>query len=152
MENIKKEALTIVGVTVRTANKPGQAEKDIPMLWGKFMTDEIKNKIPNRVGETIYALYTDYESDHTAPYTMLIGYCVKDLDNIDEDLTVKIIPAANYVKFIAKGDLTKTAVYDTWMDIWNTDLKRTYTTDFEIYGEKAIDPTNGEAEIFIGVQ
>ncbi len=152
MENIKKGALSIVGVTIRTSNKPGQAEKDIPMLWGKFMSDDIKNKIPNRVDETIYALYTDYESDHTEPYTMLLGYQVKDLDNVNEDMTVKIIPAANYRKFVAKGDLTKTAVYDAWMGIWKTDLKRTYTTDFEIYGEKAINPTNGEAEIFIAVE
>ena len=152
MENTKKEQFTVVGITVRTTNENGKAAKDIPMLWGKFMEEDIRSKIPNRVDETIYAIYTDYVGDHTQPYTTLIGYHVKDLDNIHEDLTVKIIPAASYVKFTAKGDLTKGAVYDAWMKIWNTDLKRTYTADLEVYGEKAINPTEGEVEIFIAVE
>jgi len=32
------------------------------------------------------------------------------------------------------------------------DIERTYQSDFEMYGEKAIDPTNGEADIFIATK
>ncbi|MDC6365538.1 MULTISPECIES: GyrI-like domain-containing protein [Flavobacteriaceae] len=149
MTSTKLDELTIVGLAIRTSNDPGKADKEIPQLWEKFMADNIAHRIPNKVDPTIYAIYTDYEGDHTQPYTMVIGCNVSNLDNIPEDLTVKIVPSSKYTKFTAKGDLTKDAVINTWMDIWNTDLNRTYTTDIEIYGEKAMNPTNGEAEILI---
>lgn len=152
MENTKKEEFTVVGITVRTSNTPGQADQHIPTLWNRFMEEEIATKIPNKVDDTIYAVYTDYEGDHTQPYTTLIGYRVKNLDNIDESLTVKIIPASNYAKFTAKGNLVGGAVIDTWMDIWKADVPRTYTADLEVYGEKAVNPSNGEADIFVAVQ
>ncbi|MEO9512554.1 MAG: GyrI-like domain-containing protein [Flavobacteriaceae bacterium] len=152
MTSTKKEALTIVGIATRTSNESGKAENDIPQLWQKFMADGVTNRIPNKVNDTIYAIYTDYESDHTKPYTLVIGCHVDSLDNIPEDMTVKMVPEANYNTFIAKGDLTKDAVINTWMEIWKTPLKRTYTTDIEIYGEKAMNPTDGEAEILIAVE
>ena len=56
-----------------------------------------------------------------------------------------------YKKFTAKGDLTKGAVYEKWNTIWKTDLDRSYTADFEIYGEAAQNPLNAEVDIFIAV-
>lgn len=152
MTSTKKEALTIVGIATRTSNDKGKAEKDIPQLWEKFMADGVTHRIPNKVNDTIYAIYTDYEGDHTKPYTLVIGCHVDSLDNIPEDMTVKLVPPANYNTFVAKGDLTKDAVINTWMEIWNSDLKRTYTTDMEIYGEKAMNPQDGEAEILVAVE
>ncbi|KQC31026.1 GyrI-like domain-containing protein [Flagellimonas eckloniae] len=152
MTHTKKDAFTIVGISARTSNENGKAENDIPQLWQKFMAEGVAHKIPHKVDDTIYAIYTNYEGDHTKPYTIVIGCNVSNLDNIPEDLTVKMVPSSNYTKFMAKGDLTKDAVINTWMEIWNTDLKRTYTTDIEIYGEKALNPTDGEAEILIAVQ
>ncbi|MEL6485114.1 MAG: GyrI-like domain-containing protein [Bacteroidota bacterium] len=149
MTNTKKEALNIVGIATKTSNKPGKADKDIPKLWEKFMVENTLERIPNKVDDTVYALYTNYEGDHTQPYTVVIGCNVASLDNIPEDMTVILIPESHYTQFTAKGNLTKDAVINTWMTIWNTDLKRTYTTDIEIYGEKASDPTNGEAEILV---
>ena len=149
MTMTKKEELTIVGISIRTSNTPGKGDKDIPQLWGRFMAERVVNRIPNKVDDTVYAIYTDYEGDHTQPYTLVIGCNVSSLDNIPEDMTVKIVPASNYTQFIAKGDLTKDAVIKTWMEIWNTPLERTYSTDIEVYGEKAVDPTNGEAEILV---
>lgn len=152
MKTVKKNKMIVVGIKVRTTNENEKAAKDIPMLWDKFIKESVGSKVVNKVDETIYALYTDYESDYTKPYTTLLGYRVENLDNISEDLTVKIIPAANYATFVAKGDLTKDAVYNEWLKIWKTDLNRAYTTDLEIYGEKAVDPTNGEAEIYIALK
>lgn len=152
MTSIKKESLDIVGISARTSNQNGKAAKDIPALWQKFMTENIASKVPNRINDTIYALYTDYEGDHTKPYTIIIGYNVSSLDNIPEDLTVKIVPEANYIKFITKGDLTKDAIINKWVQIWNMNLQRSYTTDIEVYDDKAINPTNGEAEILIAIK
>jgi predicted transcriptional regulator YdeE len=153
MDIQEKEALTIVGISLRTTNENGQAMKEIPEFWHKFMENNIRDRISGIINHNIYALYTDYVSDHTKPYSMILGYEVSSLDNIPEDLTVKIIPTAKYVKFTAKGDLTKDAMYNSWKEIWNSEsvLNRAYTTDVEVYGKKAIDPTNGEADIFISV-
>lgn len=152
MTNTTKEELIVVGISKRTSNQNGQAAKDIPQLWQKFMAKDIARELANKVDDTIYALYTDYEGDHTKPYTLTIGYKVSNLDNIPEDMTVKIVPEANYAKFMAKGDLTKDAVINKWMEIWNSNLDRSYTADIEIYDDRAKDPTNGEAEILISVR
>lgn len=152
MQTIQKEELSIVGISTRTSNEKGKAEIDIPKLWHHFMNEQVLDTIPNRVNNTLFALYTDYETDHTGEYTVILGCQVKSLDAIPEKFTVKFIPRSNYKKFTAKGNLTKDAVFNTWMEIWNTDLKRAYTTDLEVYGGKAIDPTNGEADIFVAVE
>ncbi|MGY6648101.1 GyrI-like domain-containing protein [Wenyingzhuangia sp. IMCC45574] len=145
------KALNIVGIQVRTTNGKGQAAKDIPALWHRFMEEGIAAKIPNKVDETIYGVYTDYEGDHTNPYTLIIGYEVSSLDNIPEEFSVKIIPESTYAKFTAQGDLTKEAVIGTWMQIWNAPLDRKYTADIEVYDDRAADPTNGVADVLIAI-
>ncbi len=151
MEKLQMNAFQIIGISVRTTNENNQAKADIGALWGKFMSENMLEKIPNIKDETIYAVYTDYESDHTKPYTTILGYKVSSLAEIPEGMVGKTIPASNYEKFTAKGDLTDKAVVEAWENIWTKNLNRRYLADFEAYGEKAIDPTNGEAELFIGV-
>ncbi len=151
MKTVTQEEITIVGIEIRTTNENGKAAQDIPALWQRFMQENIKAQIPNRLGDTLYALYTDYESDYNKPYTTIIGCSVSSLDAIPEHLTVKIIPRSTYVKFEAKGNLIQNAVIDTWMQIWQSDLKRAYTTDLEVYDERALDLTNGVADILIAV-
>lgn len=151
MNSLKKEELTIVGISTRTSNANGRAEIDIPKIWQDFMENNNIKSLPNKTNNNIYALYTDYESDHNGAYTVILGHEVTNLEHIPEEFTVKVVPPSNYKKFIAKGNLTKDAVINTWMEIWNSDLKRSYTTDIEIYGEKAMNPTNGEAEILVSV-
>lgn len=150
-KTISKE-MVIAGMEIRTRNDKGQAEIAIPKLWGEFMNANLKEQLQDLACDTMYAVYSDYEGDHSKPYSMLLGFEVSSTENIPEGLRVRTIPVANYEVFTAKGDLTKDAVYNTWMKVWTGDLKRTYKTDIEIYGEKAIDPTNGEAEVWIGVE
>lgn len=152
MENIKIGALNIVGISTRTANTNGKADQEIPKLWQKFMSENLAAKVPNKVNETIYALYSDYEGDHTQPYTLTIGYNVSSLDNIPEDFTVKLVPEANYAKFTSKGDLTKDAIINTWMEIWNANLDRSFTADLEIYDDRAINPKHGIADVLVGIK
>ena len=152
MKDVKMEKFHIVGITVRTTNENGKAAADIPTLWDRFMKEKIVEKIPNKISADVYSMYTDYESDHTKPYTTLLGCRVSSLDNVPEGMEGKTIEASNYTKFNTQGDLTKNIVYDEWLKIWNMDLKRTYQSDFEIYGEKASNPTDAEVDIFIAVE
>jgi predicted transcriptional regulator YdeE len=140
-----------IGISVRTTNEPGHADKDIPALWNKFITEGIAGKIPDKTDASIYCIYTDYEGDHTKPYTTILGCKVEHLDTIPEGMIAKTIESANYIPFTAKGNILQGAVFNEWTKIWNTDLPRTYTADFEIYGEKAQNFEDAEVDIFIAV-
>ncbi|SHH25209.1 GyrI-like domain-containing protein [Flavobacterium johnsoniae] len=147
---IKK--FNVIGISIRTTNENGQSVKDIPALWNQFLTEEIITKIPNKTSNEIYCIYTDYKKDHTAPYTTILGCAVENLESIPEGMIGKTIENSNYEKFIAKGNLTEGAVYNEWVKIWNSDLKRAFTSDFEVYGEKAQYLKNAEVDIFIAIQ
>ena len=141
----------LIGISIRTSND-GQAEKDIPALWKKFMEEGILDQIPTKIDNTIYCAYTEYEDDHTKPYTTVLGCKVSSLDNIPDGMKGITIDNSNYSKYIAKGNLMEGAVINTWFKIWKTALDRTYKTDFEVYGKKAQNPDNAEVEIFVGVK
>ncbi|GAA0876097.1 GyrI-like domain-containing protein [Wandonia haliotis] len=151
MEKVSISPFHIIGISVRTTNENGQSTKDIPALWEQFMQEQILEKIPNKLDNTVYCMYTDYEKDHTRPYTTLIGCRVSSLDEIPENMTGKTISAAPYHKYTVKGNLQQNIVYNAWLKIWNEDLKRSYTADFEMYDPTKQTPENAEVEIFIAV-
>lgn len=152
MEKLQLPETYFIGITLRTTNANGQAAKDIPPFWGKFMAEQIDKHIPNRIDEDIVAVYTNYESDYTAPYDMVLGCRVSTLAHIPEGMQGYTFPPANYLKFTAKGDLTKDAVIGKWLEIWDAPLDRVYTADYEVYGAKSMNPHDGEADIFISVK
>jgi len=151
MSTEQKEPFYIVGISVRTTNENQQAAKDIPALWQRFMSENIAEQIPNKHSNEVYAVYTDYESDYTKPYTTIIGCRVNEIGNISEELVSKKIEAPKYKKYVVKGDLANNIVYNKWLEIWDEEINRAYTSDYEIYGAMASDSTNAEVEIFIGV-
>ncbi|MFH6997832.1 GyrI-like domain-containing protein [Flavobacterium sp. FlaQc-57] len=146
------QKFNIIGVSVRTTNENGQSGQDIPALWNRFISEGIAEKIPNKINNSIYSVYTDYEKDHTKPYTTILGCPVESLDFIPTEMAGVTIEAASYDKFVAKGNLNDGIVINEWIKIWNSDLDRSFTSDFEIYGEKAQDPENAEVDIFIAVK
>ncbi len=151
METRKLEELKIVGIEVRTQNAPGKAEQDIPALWGRFMAENISAQLPNKISEDIYCVYCEYEGDHLAPYTTVIGYSVPKDVELPTNFKTITIPASNYSIVKAEGDLTATAVFDAWTTIWKNDLNRTYMADFEVYGKEATNPKDGKIDIFVGI-
>ncbi|MDY8134223.1 GyrI-like domain-containing protein [Aquimarina sp. 2201CG5-10] len=152
MTNKKFESFPVIGISVRTNNHNQNTSKDIEQLWATFMNEGIINKIPHKLDNTIYAIYTDYESDYTQDYTLIIGCKVEHLDTIPEGMTSTTVQKGNYSQFTAKGDVTKGAIYEEWLKIWQSDLNRSYTTDFEVYGMKAQNPQNAEVDIFIALE
>ena len=149
---MKIQKFDIIGVSVRTTNENGQSAQDIPALWNKFMTEGIQQKIPAKISEEIFCIYTDYEKDHTKPYTTILGCKVESLDFVPENMIGKTIESADFEKIIAKGNLNEGIVYNKWLEIWNSDLNRSFTADFEVYGEKVQDPENAEVDIYIAIR
>lgn len=149
---MKIQKFNVIGISVRTTNENGQSGKDIPALWNTFMSEAIQSKIPGKISEELFCIYTDYEKDHTTPYTTILGCKVDNLDFIPENMVGKTIESANYEELIAKGNLSEGVVYNKWLEIWNLDLDRSFTADFEVYGEKAQNPENAEVAIYIAIQ
>ncbi|WP_316793894.1 GyrI-like domain-containing protein [Pedobacter frigoris] len=152
MNTITIKPINIIGIAVRTTNENGQSAADIPLLWNRFFTENIAARIPGKISEEVYSIYTDYELDYTKPYTTIIGCRVEQLTDIPEGLIGKVIGGGSYTTFVAKGKLSDQIVFTEWQKIWNTDLPRAYTSDFEIYGAGAQNPDQAEVEIFVGVK
>ena len=152
MNKVKIEPFKVIGISVRTTNENNQAAKDIGNLWGQFMNEKVLDLIPNKIDPTIYCIYTDYESDHTKPYTTLLGCKVENLNEIPNGMIGQSFDGGNYVKFSAKGDLSKELIIDQWKKIWEMDLDRTFTADFEVFGAKAQNPADAEIDILIAVK
>lgn len=153
MENgkLKIEALKIVGIAVRTTNENNQAMQDIGQLWQRLMSENIPAQISNRLSDDIYSLYFDYESDHTGPYTNMLGFLVDSLDNIPTGLIGKEVPAQKMQVFTAKGKVPM-SIYTTWQQIWaDESLNRAFAIDYEIMTEKS-QGENAEVDIFISVK
>ncbi|REG96061.1 GyrI-like domain-containing protein [Flavobacterium aquicola] len=152
MEKVKIEPFKVIGISVRTTNENGQAAKEIVDLWSRFMNEQILETIPNKIDNTVYSIYTDYESDHTKPYTVILGCRVENLNEIPNGMIGKSFDGGNYMKLSAKGDLMKGLIINKWTEIWEMDLARTFTTDFEVFGEKSQNPTDAEIDFLIAIK
>jgi len=142
----------VIGIAVRTSNIDGQAATDIGQLWGRFMSEGIGDKIPNKIDANILSIYTNYEGDHLKPYDTILGCRVDSLEDVPEGMVGQSFDGGTYTQFTCKGDLAKGLVYDAWLDIWSKDLDRVYTADFEVYGEKTQNPSDAEVDIFIAIR
>ncbi|MDR1877688.1 MAG: effector binding domain-containing protein [Flavobacteriaceae bacterium] len=146
------ESIAIVGISVRTSNKNGEASVDLGVLWERFYLENVHAQIPNIISGDIYCVYTDYESDYTGEYTAIIGYKVPFLGFIPEGLTGCLIEEGEYLKYTIRGEISSIA--DVWAEIWANDsvLNRKYGTDFDVYKEKSQDIEHAEMEVYIGVR
>ncbi|MEO0896770.1 MAG: GyrI-like domain-containing protein [Bacteroidota bacterium] len=155
MEQVTIKPFKLIGLSIRTSNSNGQAAQEIGALWNTFLGTQIPQQIPNKLSEEVYSLYTDYDGDHTQPYTVVLGCPVENLDNIPEGLVGRTFEGGNYVRLSAKGALADGIVVNKWMEIWEAEkqgkLNRAYTADFEVFGAKAQNPSDAEVDFLIAI-
>lgn len=125
------EEFLVAGISVRTINN-GQAGLDIKHLWDKFFAENILGKIPNKINDAIYCVYTDYENDYTGYYTCLLGCKVSIADNLPKGLIYCNVPAGRYKLYLSTGPLPQ-SVLATWQQIWDSNTERSYSADFDLY-------------------
>ena len=144
-----KSEFTLVGIRLseKTTNENNQSMQDIGALWQDFEKNKIAERIKNKSSNDVYAVYFDYEGDHTKPFSYFIGFPVDKVE-LDEGLSSLTIPAADYEVFLAKGKMPD-CIGITWRLIWNSKVKRSYRYDFEVYGKRSADWSNAEVEIYI---
>jgi predicted transcriptional regulator YdeE len=150
-------AFTVIGIEARTTNaKEATADGIIPKQWQKFFQEGILAKIPNKSGQNIYALYTDYDSGRNGEYSFVIGAIVKDGIVAPVGMVAKYVSGGRFAVLTSdKGPLAK-VMPAAWQSLWKMEdegkLKRSYQTDFEIYDQRAQDPQNAQVDIYVGLK
>lgn len=148
-----KQGFKIMGIAVKTTNVNNQAANDLATLWGKFYSQNIMDKIPNKIDTDVLCIYTDYKSDYQDDYLAIIGVRVSQLDEVPEGLIGRAFAPETFKKFEARGKLPD-AVVDCWLNIWNDDanLNRKYTYDYEVYGALSHNLEDSLVEIMIATK
>jgi len=85
------QKFNVIGIPVRTTNEGGQSGKDIRVLWEKFRSEGVAEKIPHKMDNTLYSVYTDYEGDYDKPYTTILGCKVENLEEVPEGMVGKVM-------------------------------------------------------------
>ena len=149
-----KPEFAVIGIATRTSNTNEMQESQarIPALWGEYFAGNVSARVPNRSPEeATVAVYTDYESDHTGAYSLVVGRQVSSLDQVPQGMVGITVPAGSYLVFSAEGPVPEVVV-DAWKRIWTyfeerPEYKRAYCSDFEVYRN---DGTG--LDIYIGVE
>lgn len=150
---IKLKEFQLIGLALKTktTNENGQSAIDCGSLWQQFEKGNSEEKIPGKLSNELFAVYHNYEGDHTKPFSYFIGCKVKNDTQVPDGLDGLIIPNDVYEKLIAKGKMPD-CVADTWKEIWRSNPPRAHDTDFEVYDEKSKDWNDAEVAIFISVK
>lgn len=142
-------AFSVVGLSAVISGNE-KASEEINELWQSFFGKSIGQDVSNRVDDVIYAVYSDYEGDHTKPYRLTIGYKIKSEPEMKDHLHHVEIKEAEYAMMSAAGEQPK-ALIDTWTAVWQSDLNRKFETDFEVYGKRFFEEGVHEVLVAVGV-
>ena len=148
---------TVIGIEARTDNaKESTANGIIPKQWQKFFSEGMIGQIQNKTGSNLYAVYSDYASDHNGEYTYVVGAAVKDGTAAPSGMVVRRVPAGQYAVLTSDVGPFAKVVPAAWQRIFKLEeegkLKRAYKTDFEIYDQRAQDPQNAQIDIYVGIK
>lgn len=138
-----------IGLELRTNNE--ECAFTMPAHKEKFFRENIAAKIPGKINNNIYALYTDYEGDYTKPYSWILGCEVESLDEVPEGLVGKVIPASEYAVYTTQGKFPE-GLIAAWQAIWKAQFKRLYTSDFELYSADFDPEHNPQVKVYIAVE
>ena len=146
---VKKEAFQAIGVSLTTTNEiEASTDGKISGLWNRYFQEQMMHHIPNQQTKETFAFYSNYES-----YQFTIGMPVSSLEDVPENMTTLTIPAATYAVFTTRKGPVAEVVCEAWDYIWkwSKENKRAFTTDFELYDERALDPNNVQLDIYIAL-
>ena len=150
-EIVELKEKVVAGIKIRTTNQNGKAIQDIGTAWEKLFSAGIYEDIPNKLNNKTIGLYTEYEGDYTKPYIFIAGAEINTKTVSRKKIVSKVIPKGKYAKFVIIGDV-KNSVGQAWQEIWNMNLKRKYTCDFEEYQNNSKDMQKQEIHIYIAIK
>ena len=146
-EQKQSTPIKVVGLQVRTTNE--KAFEVIPAHWQKFYQDGILDKIQNKEGQDVYAVYTNFENEgvnNEGTYSFIIGAKVTDITQIPEGLVSTVIEPSNRKVFDVESNQPQ-KVGEKWQEIWGiAGLEKSFVSDYELYKE------NGEISVLVGIK
>ncbi|MEU4225734.1 effector binding domain-containing protein [Nonomuraea sp. NPDC026600] len=150
MEVTERNELTVVGIAVRTSNADeiDPARAKLPVLWQRAGAPGAFAHVPGRVDENLYAVLTDYESDHHGAYTQIVGIGVRTVPRLPEGMVAVRVPAGTALRVEARGQMPQ-AIVDAWQQVWKHTESggtppRGFTTDLEVHHP-------GGADLYVAV-
>lgn len=170
---VEKAKMTLAGVSIRTTNEAEMGpDGGLSQLWETYFQSNIAGQIATVNPEYIYALYTDYESDASGAYTVVIGHEVaeerhiegrqleeselEENELVENQFSYAAVPESKYMVFTTKKGPVFEVVAQAWGEIWayfkESGEVRTYTGDFEIYDSRNFDPADTQVEIYIAIE
>jgi|SRR5271166_5733226 len=157
---VHQESFQVVGITASTNNeKEAGPDAIIGKLWERFRIEGLLNQIPDKVDQSIIAVYTDYATDANGQYTFILGAKIRPIPNptLSDGMVVKSVPAGRYAVFTTERGPVAKVVRETWKQIWSyyqspANGQRAYRADFELYDQRAADPNNAQLDIYVGLK
>jgi predicted transcriptional regulator YdeE len=133
---------TVIGIRQQVSNDRVDL---IAALWSEFGRRNLQHMLPNRLGDDVIALYSDYASDDTAPYNLLLGYAVPPGTAVPRTLATGRTTPGWYRRVRTRGSQPQ-ALIEGWTRVIQSKLDRTFVTDYEVHSSR-----NRECvEIFVG--
>lgn len=146
----------VIGIAIRTTNKAAIENGTIAKLWQQFFVEQILSKIPNKLDNSVIALYYNFENNRDGQYDLLLGARVSSVDEIPVGMLAQHVHAEKRTTFMSEEGPISNIVFDLWKKIWNLEdqgkLDRTYHADYELYDEKSHHPQQAQVEIHIGIK
>lgn len=139
----------VAGIEIRISNNDPNMRKAIGETWQQFFTGGIYKSIPNKKNDNSIGLYTNYEDKVNGDYDVMVCSEISKEENLPTEINVKRIPEGKYAKFVTKGHIEK-AVAECWSKIWEMNLDRKYSVDFEEY-VSGYEMDNAEINIYISI-
>jgi predicted transcriptional regulator YdeE len=146
------EDIVIVGIALATT--PETAARDIPAFWQRFLSEDVASQLTRGADRSIYAVYCDYRTDYSGPYTLVLGGAVPSDTPIPTGMRRVRIVSGRYAAFPAKGEPSE-VIWRTWAEInqrWPGRSERRYVSDFERYRPEAMSGGSLDAEILVGLR
>ncbi|GAA0376835.1 hypothetical protein Acor_31150 [Acrocarpospora corrugata] len=148
---VDRPELLVVGHVVRTTNaaETDPARAQLPGLWARAGSPGAFAHVPGRSDENLYAVLTDYESDHNGAYTQIVGVAVHTAARLPEGMVAIRVPGVPCMHLEVRGPLPQTLL-DAWQYLWKhtesgATPARAFTTDLEVHHP-------GGADLYIAVR
>ncbi|MER7130651.1 GyrI-like domain-containing protein [Streptosporangium saharense] len=147
---VDRSELLVVGHAVRTSNAEEleQGRGRLGALWARASVPGAFAHVPGRIDENLYAVLTDYESDHHGSYTQIVGVAVRSAAALPEGMVAVRVPGVQTLKVEARGPMPG-ALIEAWQQVWKHTESggspaRAFTTDLEIHHA-------GGADLYVAV-
>jgi predicted transcriptional regulator YdeE len=136
-----QESFVVVGATVRTdAATEAGGDGKIPGLWQDVFTNGTLDQIPNRIGDGLVVVYSDYAPDGKGAfdYNYTLGVRVSAADKVPDGMVKRVIPAGKYAVLQSEQGAPQEVIPALWQRIAQLTPQelggaRAYQIDFETF-------------------